>query len=87
MYSTLIHCLAKCQVFKADGIFGYHCVLKSQIRLYSSHNLFKFMLVLNTSCNMQQNSTYTATVHAIRNTVKCLSISEGTVGWGKMCEK
>jgi len=32
---------------------------------------------------MQQNSTYTATVHAICNAVKPLSISEETVGWGE----
>jgi len=41
------------------------------------------MLVLNTNCNTQHNSTYTATVHAIRNTVKPQSISEGLGGRGE----
>ena len=57
-------------------------MLKYQIRFNSSHNLYKFMLVINTSCCMQQNCAYTAPVHAIHNKVKTLSISEGTAGWG-----
>ena len=61
-------------------------MLKCQIRLNSSYNLYKFMLVLNTSCNTRQNSTYTAPVHAIHNT-KPLSISERMVGWGGRCGK
>jgi len=40
------------------------------------------MLVLNTNCNTQQNSTYTATVHAIHNTVKPLPFLMGLWGGG-----